>query len=419
VARRLRVVSGSLGALELLSGGGRLDAEELMDAALRGTGFSRTALDDVAEPLGRLLGAMDEEADLSALGHWTMRWDVHQLLSNLLRLQTEEERKPTILDEAVEAPVFITGLPRSGTTFLHRLMAEDPASLAPRHWQTVYPYPDAGRRPDAADTRARRAEAQLRWFSRLSPDIRSVHPIDSQFPQECIQITAHVFQSPRFSDMYDIPSYRQSLDDHGYFHAYRFHKRFLQHLQSQAGQSQAGYGRWVLKAPEHVFALDALQGVYPDARFVFVHRDPERVIPSVARLTEILRTPFAHRVDPVHIGRQVTDDWARAAAIMVDLDRRKLIDPGRVVHVLYSDLVTRPLDTVERIYGHFGLTLAPAAAQAMRRLVADNPRGGYGRNHYSLGTYGIDPREIRDRFGDYVLHFGIPTDARPAEVAAA
>lgn len=339
MTRRLRLVSGSLGAVELLSGTGRLDAEELMETALRSTGLSRSDLGYVAGPLSRLLGAVEEEADLSALGIWTLRWDVHQLLSNLLRLQAEEERRPAILDEAVVAPVFISGLPRSGTTFLHRLMAEDPGSLAPRHWQTVYPYPDASRRPHRGDTRARRAEAQLRWFSRLSPDMRSVHPVDSQFPQECIQITAHVFQSPRFSDMYDIPSYRQWLGDNGYAEAYKFHKRFLQHLQSQASQSQAGYGRWVLKAPEHVFALDALQGVYPDARFVFVHRDPLRVVASVARLTEVLRTPFAHHVDQLRTGREVTEDWVRAAGIMVDLDNRQLIDPARVVHVLYSDLV--------------------------------------------------------------------------------
>jgi hypothetical protein len=219
--------------------------------------------------------------------------------------------------------------------------------------------------------------------------------------------------------MYDIPSYRHWLDTHGYSDAYQFHKRFLQHLQSQAGQPQSDKGLWVLKAPEHVFALDALQGVYPDARFVFVHRDPLRVIPSVARLTEILRTPFARHVDLARTGREVTEDWARAAAIMVDLDNRHLIDSARLVHVLYSDLVARPLETIERIYGHFGLTLAPEAARAMRRMVADNPRGGYGRNHYSLAAYGIDPEEIRDRFRGYVQQFGIPIDARQAEGAAA
>ena len=102
---------------------------------------------------------------------------MHQLLSNLLRLQAEQERRPAILDEAVVAPIFITGLPRSGTTLLHRLMAEDPARLIPRHWQAVHTYPDARQRSNPGDTRERRAEAQLRWFSRLSPGIRSVHPI--------------------------------------------------------------------------------------------------------------------------------------------------------------------------------------------------------------------------------------------------
>lgn len=412
--RRLRLVSGGLGAVEFLSGTASSGAGTFMEAALHGTGLNRAALDDVAPPLGRLLQAIWEEADLSALGHWTLRWDVHRLLSNLLRIQIEEERTPAILREAVVAPIFITGLPRSGTTFLHRLMAEDPASVAPRHWQTLYPYPDTDRRANAADTRVRRAEAQLRWFSRLSPDIQSVHPIDSQFPQECIQITAHVFQSPRFYDMYDVPTYRKWLDDQGYFDAYQFHKRFLQHLQAQAGCY-----RWVLKAPEHVFALGALQVVYPDARFVFVHRNPERVVASVARLTEILRTPFARRVDRLRIGRQVIDDWARAAGIMVDLDRHNLVDPARVVHVLYPDLVAHPLDTAARIYGHFGLELAPAAAQAMRHLVQNNPRGGYGRNHYRLGDYGIDLEEVRDRFRGYVLNFDIPAEPSQGDTVAA
>ncbi|MGC8628562.1 MAG: sulfotransferase family protein [Acidimicrobiales bacterium] len=188
----------------------------------------------------------------------------------------------------------------------------------------------------------------------------------------------------------------------------------MQHLQSRS----AG-GHWVLKAPDHVFALDALQEVYPDARFVFVHRDPMRVVASVARLTQLLRTPFARYVSPTRTGREVTEDWACAAAIMVELDSRQLIDPARVVHVLYSDLVARPLATVERIYGHFGLTLAPVAAKAMRRLVAADPRGGYGRNYYNLADYGIDPEEIRDSFDDYVLCLGVPAELGQAKSTTA
>ncbi|MGC8628563.1 MAG: hypothetical protein ACP5VR_13640 [Acidimicrobiales bacterium] len=132
---------GSLAALELLTGTRELDAEQLMDAARDTTGLSRAVLDDIAGSLSRLVDALRHEADLSALGQWTARWDVQHLLSNLLRLRAEEDRAPASMDEAIVAPVLITGLSRSGTTFLHRLMAGGPGNLVPRHWQTVYPCP--------------------------------------------------------------------------------------------------------------------------------------------------------------------------------------------------------------------------------------------------------------------------------------
>ncbi|MDA8233152.1 MAG: sulfotransferase [Magnetospirillum sp.] len=406
---RVRLVSGCVRALELLTGVRKPDAGALMDAALRSTGLTHVALDDIAAPLGQFLRACEEEAQLSALGRWATKWDVHRLLKNLLRLRAEEALAPEILEQPVEAPIFITGTPRSGTTFLHRLMAEDPAGLAPRCWQTIYPYPDVGRRPGECDARLRRVEAQLRYFSILSPEMRNLHPIHGQSPQECTEITAHVFQSLRFEATYEIPSYRQWLEDHGHVQAYQFHKKFLQHLQSQGG-----CGRWVLKSPDHVFALDALQAVYPDARFVFVHRDPLKVIPSAARLTEVLRTPFTRRVDRVRIGHQVVNDWARGCAIMVEVDRRQLIPPARVLHLRYSDVVAHPLDAVARIYSHFGLPLTPGAVKKMSRLAGREPRGGYGRNHYRPEAYGIVPQQIRERFRDYVLRFGVPLEVDAA-----
>ncbi len=410
----LRLVSGWLGTMEHLSGTGVLDAEALMDEVLGDTGQIASTLETLEEPLARLLEAVEAEADLSALGQWTLRWDLRRLLTNVARLRTEEERRPAILDEPVVAPIFITGLPRSGTSFLHRLMAEDPGNLVPRQWQTVYPYPEQGHRAGDPQARERRTEVQLRWFARLAPEIERMHPLHSRYPQECIEITAHVFQSARFSDMLDVPSYQRWLDGHGLVDAYRFHRRFLQHLQSQSAR-----GPWVLKAPSHVFALDDLQLVYPDARFVFVHRDPLKVIPSVARLTEVLRAPFARHVDREGIGRQVLDDWARAGERLVELDRRKLVDDERVVHVRYTDLTARPLDTVSRIYRHFELPLEPAAVAGMRRLVADSPRGGYGRNHYSLEAYGVTRAEVRNRFADYAMHFGVSSEGVRTEGTAA
>ena len=239
-----------------------------------------------------------------------------------------------------------------------------------------------------------------------------MHPLDSRTPQECTEITAQVLQSLRFETIYNVPTYKAWLRARGHLAAYRFHKRFLQHLQHQ-GQR----GRWVLKCPDHVFALDALRAVYPDARVVFLHRDPLKVLPSVAQLTEILRAPFTRRLDRRAIGRMVVEDWVRGAGLMLREARTPAFPPGQVLHLRYRDVVQRPIEAAERLHAHFGLDLPAPARAAMQRLVAAQPRGGYGENHYSFAAHSIDPDELRARFADYVGLFGVPPEGEPAATA--
>jgi len=159
-----------------------------------------------------------------------------RFLSNLLRFQFEEVNAPEILGQRIENPIFITGLPRSGTTFLHRLLMYDPANRAPLVWETIYPYPPL----HGADRRIDQVARQLKAFERLSPDFHGLHPLSAISPQECSEINAHVFRSLRFDTTYHVPSYRAWLDHAGHLPADRFHKRFLQHLQHQdtlSGQS--------------------------------------------------------------------------------------------------------------------------------------------------------------------------------------
>ncbi len=375
------------------------DAADVIAAATGGAGLPGEAIE---APLDALLRAAAGEADLSAIGRLGLRWDLQRLLRNLGRLRAEEARDPAILDETLDAPIIITGLPRSGSSFFHRLLLSDPAAVAPRVWQTIHPYPDPHARHDR---RLVRVERQLRHFARFAPALRNVHPLTANSPQECTEITAQVFQSLRFETIYDVPSYKAWLAEHGHLAAYRFHRRFLQHLQHQ-GQR----GRWVLKCPDHVFALPALRAAYPDARLVFLHRDPLHVLPSVAQLTEILRGPFTRRLDRRSIGRMVVEDWVRGAALMVAEARAPTFPAAQVLHLRYRDVVQRPIETAERLYRHFGLRLTEAARTAMQQMIAAAPRGGYAENHYSFAAHGIDPEELRERFADYVHLFGVPAE---------
>src|SRR5215471_19858969 len=377
-----------------------MSADELIASAQRRTGLTDFAGTPFKASLQHFLRACFEDAHLSLVGRIATRWDVVRFLSNLLRLAEEEKRAPEILTQPVRRPIFISGLPRSGTTFLHSLLAEDPANLVPRVWQTIHPYPL--KRGTHRDLRAKRVARQLRLFGLLAPNFRRMHPIDAASPQECSEITAHVFASLRFDTTYRVPSYRRWLDETGHDAAYRFHRRFLQHLQHQA----AGGGRWVLKCPDHVFALAAIRTVYPDARLVFVHRDPLAVLLSVARLTETLRRPFTRSIDKVEIGRQDSDRWLTATELMIAAaQEQRFAEP--IFHVHYLDLIQDPLGTVAALYRHFGESLQPAVAGRIGRLIEAKPNGGYRAHGSRLDDYGLDAALERERYTRYMAHFGI------------
>jgi hypothetical protein len=374
-----------------------LRPEPLLALARRRSGLRDFGDETFIEPLRRLLSACTDEASLGLVGRMATRWDVVRFLTNLLCLQDAEERDPGVLREPIERPIFVTGLPRSGTTFLHRMLLEDPDNRAPLVWQTIYPYPP--RR--GADARPARVAKQLRAFERLAPEFRALHPLDATSPQECSEITAHVFRSLRFDSNYRIPSYRRWLDQAGHEPAYRFHRRFLQHLQRQSAA-----GRWVVKCPDHLFALDAIRAVYPDARLVFVHRDPVKVLLSVAKLTEVIRRPFTRQLDPREIGRDESARWLVGTRQMIAVgDDAGLPEP--VHHVQHTALVTDPVGTVAALYRHFGLALAPGVAAAVERYAGERPRGGYGPRDYRFADHGLDPAAERDRFRDYVRRFDI------------
>src|SRR6516165_901875 len=383
-----------------------LNAEELIMRARRRMSLVDFGATPFEEPLRNLLRACREEAELSLFGRFATRWDAVRFLSNLLRLREEERRAPEILEQQVERPIFIAGLPRSGTTFLHSHLAQDHANIVRRVWQLIHPYPpeEPGAGPDL---RPRRVARQLRVFGLLAPEFRRMHPIDAFSPQECSEITAHVFASLRFDTTYHVPSYRRWLDETGHLDPYRFHKRFLQHLQHQVGVA----GRWVLKCPDHIFALGALRAVYPDAGVVLVHRDPLAVLLSVARLTEVLRRPFSRHVDRREIGRQDSDRWLAATELMIEAaDQERFEEP--ILHIHYLDLVRNPLETVATLYRHFGRALDASAATCISQLVEAKPNGGYGTHRSRLEEYGLDPVVQRERYARYMERFGIRPEQR-------
>ncbi len=374
----------------------RLDANRLIAKA----GVQPSAA--AREGLRRLLAAIDKDTELSLFGRLSLRWDMVRLLRNAAMVEQAHQRNPGLAAAPVAAPIFILGLPRSGTTFLHGLMAEDPGKLVPRYWQTIFPGPRPPGFNPLADRRARQAERQLQLFAGLAPGFAQQHPIHADSPQECSEITAHVFESLRFDTTFRVPDYLTWMDAHGDHAGFAFHKKFLQFLQDGKPAT------WVLKCPDHTFSLDAILSVYPDARFVIVHRDPVNVFASVAHLTEVLRRPFLRNIDAAEIGAQVSDRWIEGAQRLIAFDRRSDIAPTRKFHVQHDALINQPMRIIADIHRQFGMPLPETAAAAMQACHAAAPRGGYAKHgRYALERFGISSDRLRQQFAGYLDYFAV------------
>jgi len=349
------------------------------------------------EGLHNLISAIEKDSQLTLFGKISLRWDMIRLLRNAQLIEDAHTQNPALSQAPVQAPIFILGLPRSGTSFLHDLLAQDPENLVPRNWQTIYPAPRPADFDMTASHPARNVDKQLKTFAGLAPGFSDLHPITADSPQECSEITAHVFQSLRFDTTFRVPDYLSWIESRGHLDAFAFHKRFLQFLQNGAP------GRWVLKCPDHTFSLDAILRIYPDARFIIVHRDPIAVLGSVARLTEVLRTPFLNNIDPAEIGAQVGERWTLGANLLLEFDERAEVTPDRKIHLHYDELTGAPLATIQRIYEHFGLNLQAHAA--MERAIAARPRGGYKHAPYALDPFKISAEALNTAFAPYVSRY--------------
>jgi hypothetical protein len=368
------------------------------DSVLASAGVG--ASPDAQLGLETLLAAIAADSRLSLFGRLSTHWDMKRLLRNAAMVDAAHQRDPGLAAAPITAPVFILGLPRSGTTFLHSLMAEDVNSLVPRNWQTIYPAPRPKNFDPAHDSQARAVDRQLAFFAQMAPGFADLHPITADSPQECSEITAHVFQSLRFDTTFRVPGYLTWLEAHGHEAAFAFHKRFLQFLQNGTPS------RWVLKCPDHTFSLDAILATYPDARFVIVHRDPLAVFASVARLTEVLRKPFLQNIDPVEIGAQVSARWIQGANLLRDFDSRPDIAPDRKFHVQHETLIADPLTVMAAIYAQFGMAFSAKVMSAVTAKLRAQAHGGYTRHApYPVQAFGVSPERLTAAFAPYVREY--------------
>jgi hypothetical protein len=401
-----RIIGGINALSRLALNDGRslvtLDLDALLEKSCQATGLHDFGNPSFRTPLGILLRSFEEDARLNLVGRITVQSEVVRVLSNRLLMRRDCTQFPSIAQEKIVRPIFITGLPRSGTTFLHALLAQDPACRAPRLWEVMHPSPPPETATYRVDPRIEGTRKQLSWIDVLMPDFEKCHTIGADLPQECIAMTDHSFLSYVFESMYFVTSYRRWHDRQDKRPAYECHRRFLQHLQWHCPGSP-----WVLKAPSHLMALHSLFQVYPDAQVVLTHRDPLKVLPSCASFAKVLRAPFTGPIDLKALGTEVSRRWSESADLVTRLRTEQKELQKNFFDVGYPELIRDPMEAVRGIYRYFERELSPEAETAMRSFIARNPKDKKGAHLYSLEEFGLDPVTERMNFRGYTDYFDI------------
>jgi hypothetical protein len=363
-----------------------LREDALLAAARKATGLADFGADGFRPGLHRLLESLERDAALSAMGRMVARGQLVGLLATRLQLAEHRGRHPELAEQRTLRPLFVLGLPRTGTTVLYGLLAQDPAHRSPLSWEVGSPCPPPRRETYDDDPRIAQMDRQLGQLRRLAPGFDAIHPMAANLPQECVAITALDFHSIQFSTTYRLPAYERWLFEQDLRPTYRFHRQFLQHLQSAFAAE-----RWVLKSPGHL----ATQ----------THRDPLEVLASVSSLTCVLRAAASDDVDPLEIGREQIELWSRTLRRGMEQRERVTDGDARFFDVRFPELIADPLECVRRIYAHFDLALTPDALTRMARFLEENARDKHGMHRYAPETFGIDPERDARHFKEYCDRF--------------
>jgi hypothetical protein len=378
----------------------RWDVDALLETARTDTGHADFGDPSFREGLEILVAALAREARLSDVGAMATTGQVLGYLRARLQIEDWHRRHPDIDAQVIRAPIFVTGLPRTGSTALSNLLAADPAARSVRFWESQQPIPPPEASTYEDDERIAVANAMLEGMKQAAPELALMHDDTGSSPTENQDLLGQHFRTQHFEGTADVPSYVRWWLGCDMVPAYWHHRRVLKLLQWRCPPT-----RWNLKSPPDICHLEGLTRIYPDVRIVWTHRDPARILPSVCKLIAALRAIYSPTVDLHRLGREQLALWS--AAMHRGLAFRQRAGESQFTDVLMDDIVARPIDTVAGVYQRFGLSFPAAAEQRMRAWLASNPQHKHGAPRYTLEEFGLRLDEVRAAFREYTQHFDV------------
>jgi hypothetical protein len=390
--RRLNAMGDSVGGA--LEGARRLvpiDADALLEEALRSVGPAPKS--DFGDPAWRerftTLACALDASPLHVVGRLLTKQELLRSLRTRLLLCRALDQRPAIADERIEAPVIVTGPARSGTSITFELLWLDEALRAPLAWEALHPV------PLGEDRRLLASECEQELWADVQPEFAAVHELRSDLPVECVTLTAPCFGGPHWT----MVSQAAGLPDPVLM--YDFHRRILQLLQHGAPRRN-----WLLKTPGHLMTLDLLFATYPDAWVVQTHRDPAKTMPSTVSTTALVQWMRTDQVDLVKLAAAIEATFAFALNSVAERRAKREL-PDRFVDVHFQDLLRDPVATLRVAYERMGRRFSPEHAEAIRRYLAEKPKGKFGVHQYTPEEWGFTVEGLRRSLAPYVSHFGV------------
>jgi hypothetical protein len=377
-----------------------LDIEGIEDDARARTGLSDTGGDHYREGLERLVVAMNEEGTLTELGEAMQQIRLSTLLGARLGVEETYRLHPEIDDQVIEGPVFVIGLPRTGTTALSQLVAADPQFRSLRTWESAAPVPPPETATEQTDPRIAATEQGIAMMDEAFPLMQAMHHTEATTATECQDLMGMSFRTAHFDGFARVPSYMDWVVNTDMRETYRYHRRVLRLLQWHCPPNL-----WHLKTPVHMLSLDALVETYPNARFLWSHRDPTKVIGSVCSLIHYTRSWSSDRDDSVALGAEQLNRWW--IAVERAMEFRERIGDGRFADVSFGDLQNDPVEALAEALERVGFPLDEHSRAAVESWAGTHEPGAHGSHTYGLSDFGLKPDQIRERFARYSAAFDI------------
>lgn len=375
-----------------------LRSDLLIEQAQKSTGLHDFGDESFAVGLEKLTDELREHARLSQVGRVVAYFNLLDHLSVRLRMIEYRANRPEVTQQKIKRPLFILGLPRTGTTILYELIAQDPSLRSPATWEVSKPFPPARQESYGTDKRIRSVGNHLAVNEKLCPTFNSIHAIGSQLPQECVYLLASNFISEQFGYMYNIPEYRAWALQQDMTASYAWHAHFLQHMQVDYSCEH-----WVLKTPVHLAYLKYLLAQYPDAAIVWTHRQPVDAIASFSSLVSTLQSGFSDSIDPMAIGKHEFQHFSKI--VSMGMEQRRECDQGQFFDVAFSSICSDPITAICAIYDHFGMHLSGEAEARMRNYLKQHPRGLHGEHKYSREKFGLEEATESELYAAYLSQY--------------